>query len=86
MLAFIHKGKQRWYTISLHRDMFGELVITRTWGSLHSAQGGTASDPVASSNVRQALREAVKLRTRHKYSRVNPCPHLRKSAFNEVRK
>lgn len=69
MLRYMNDTNGRWYTISLQRDLFGQLIIKRTWGSTKSRKGGEASDPVACPIIRTKLRELVALRHAHGYRR-----------------
>lgn len=70
MLRYMNDANGRWYTISLHRDLFGELVIERTWGSVNNHLGGSASDPVACcTELRRTLRELLAHRRSKGYRR-----------------
>jgi len=70
---WVHPQKRRWYTILLHRDLFGDLVLIRAWGSLDSQRGGEKKEILEDiGDAEKRLKENRRLRLRHGYRPIQP--------------
>lgn len=63
-----YRTADRYYSISVQRDLFGEVVIVRAWGGIDNRRGGIASEPLD----RERLRKLYKERLAHGYIRHWP--------------
>ncbi|ODS22760.1 hypothetical protein AB835_12300 [Candidatus Endobugula sertula] len=43
-MLWIHEQKQRYYRLTVNRDLFGDLCLVRTWGSLVDDCGGSKTE------------------------------------------
>ncbi|ODS23606.1 hypothetical protein AB835_08315 [Candidatus Endobugula sertula] len=43
-MLWIHEQKQRYYRLTVNRDLFGDLCLVRTWGSLVDDRGGSKTE------------------------------------------
>lgn len=74
MIRYTNASTQRWYAISLDRDLFHGVVLVLSWGSLRSAHGNSATLFPAPQELRTVIRVQQKRRRRHGYKRI-PCCH-----------
>ena len=69
---FENAQKKRYYQVMLAKDLFGDWVITKAWGSLHTANGRKLH--VACSSYEEGLKllEAIdQIRKRRGYKLCN---------------
>lgn len=72
MQYWVNKQTRRYYRVHLDRDLMGDLILTRSWGSLDSRLGRIQNEFIPDGNQgRKILDEIGKLRARHGY-RVAP--------------
>ena len=45
-MLWINRAKQRYYRVVITHDLFGNLCLIRTWGSLIDSRGGCKTDIV----------------------------------------
>lgn len=72
---WIHPQKRRWYTVYLIRDLFGDLILIRTWGSLDTQRGGEQRLLLnRPEDALPLLTTTANARKRHGYRLINPHP------------
>jgi len=72
VLRWVHPEKRRWYTVIATSDLFGDLVLIRSWGSLDNQRGGEMREILSSKEeIKDRLRIIAKQRRRHGYLRCS---------------
>lgn len=70
-MLWINQEKRRFYRVVVQKDLLGDLVLIRYWGSLDSSLGGTKTELVKGDDIDGLLLEIDKLRTRKGYVSVD---------------
>lgn len=70
-LALRWETAQRYYAAYLHRDLWGEVVLTRAWGGRGSRLGNVHTDHLQPDQVDAVLADLAKRRAQHKYQPAN---------------
>jgi hypothetical protein len=60
MMLWINHEKQRYYRVVISHDLFGNLCLIRTWGSLIDSRGGSKTDIVGGDQSLIAQIEIIK--------------------------
>lgn len=63
--------ERRYYVAYLHRDLWGEVILTRAWGGRGSRLGNVRTDHLQPDQVDTVLAELAKRRAQHKYQPAN---------------
>ena len=60
--------KGRWYRLEVGSDLFGQKVVIKRWGSLHSRKGSHATVPIVPGmDPFKLLKTELRRRTRRGY-------------------
>ncbi len=67
-ILWIHNRKRKSYAVWVYRDLLGDWILRREWGSLDSNRGGSKTELLASESEAEAkLEEIAKRRLAHGY-------------------
>jgi len=61
-LLWIHQEKRRYYRVRLYQDLLGDWVLSRSWGALDSAKGGSRVEVIEAQRFDDLLAEIGKRR------------------------
>lgn len=65
-------AKRRYYRVQIAPDLFGELCLVRSWGSLDTARGNSKTEVLPSwQDAQRHLSKIGKERTRKGYQRIS---------------
>ncbi len=64
---WINEEKRRYYRIRVQKDLFGRLVVIRTWGSLQSDRSGIRINHVDKETVDELLKSITQRRRTNGY-------------------
>ena len=68
---WIHPVKRRYYKFAIYRDLLGDRVLLRSWGSLDNKLGGSMTQLVPDDKNEQMLIDLIrKRRQQHDYELV----------------
>lgn len=68
---WVHSEKRRYYRASIYKDLLGQWVLVRDWGSLDSRLGGTKTELLEGMQEgHEKLVMIGKRRTTHRYALV----------------
>ena len=68
---WIHPEKRRYYKFAIYRDLLGDRVLLRSWGSLDNKLGGSMTQLVLDDKKEQTLIDSIrKRRLQHDYQLV----------------
>lgn len=68
ILNFRNEKKRRFYTLWLHKDLLGDWVLTRQWGSLDSQLGNCKQEVFFSyRDSLKAIKDILKRRIKRGY-------------------
>lgn len=59
---WIHPKKRRYYKFAIYRDLLGDRVLLRSWGSLESKLGGSMTQVIPSEEKEQSLIDLIRKR------------------------
>lgn len=68
---WVHPEKRRYYRASVYKDLLGQWILARDWGSLDSRLGGTKMELLA--GVQEGNEKLImigKRRVSHRYALV----------------
>lgn len=69
LIDFKNVEKGRWYRLETGTDLFGQKLIVKRWGSLHSRRGSQSVMPILPDmNRLKVLKAELRRRFRHGYS------------------
>lgn len=68
---WVNKEKRRYYKVMVYRDLLGDLILLRNWGSLDNERGGMKKEVVSHQEAEALLVTIEKKRTRHQYQLVS---------------
>jgi len=69
LIDFRNPEKGRWYSLEAGTDIFGQKVLVRRWGSVHSRRGSQSTVPILPNmNALKILRAELRRRARRGYS------------------
>jgi len=67
----VYRHKERWYSIELIKDLFGDLVVVDRWGGAGKKASGARRRAVTTcGEARAIIRQTQKTRRAHGYRRV----------------
>lgn len=69
--VWVNKEKRRYYKVMVHRDLLGDLILLRNWGSLDNERGGMKKEVVSLQEAEAMLVATEKKRTSHHYRLVS---------------
>lgn len=61
----------RFYSLTLHQDLWGNWTVTRTWGRAGTKLGSMKSHQVSYTEGLQLLAKLAKMRSYRKYHEIN---------------
>lgn len=61
-MRWLNEEKRRYYKVFVYKDLLGDLVLLRNWGSLDNAKGGIKTEIVDSKNIEDLLTNIEKKR------------------------
>ncbi len=65
------ESRTRYYEVHLHQDLWGQWILTRTWGGKGSQRGRIRHQPCSSRQEGERQLESIgRRRERHGYKRV----------------
>ena len=67
---WINKESRRYYKVLVYKDLLGDLVLMRNWGSLDTARGGIKTELVDQQQAMDLLAKIGKQRIKHNYEVV----------------
>lgn len=71
-MVWMNYNKRRYYTVSIEKDLFDDVVVVRSWGGTDTRRGGMEREVVASQEDGARLLEAIsRRRAMRGYRRVN---------------
>jgi len=68
---WVNKGKRRYYKVMVYRDLLGDLILLRNWGSLDNERGGMKKEVVSHQEAEAMLVAIEKKRISHRYQLVS---------------
>ncbi len=69
---WIHPEKRRYYKFAIYRDLLGDRVLLRSWGSLDSKLSGCMTQVISSEEEEQPLIDLIRKRRQiHCYELVD---------------
>ena len=69
---WVHSSKRKYYAVWVYRDLLGDWILKREWGSLDSNRGGQKTELLGSeSEAVSKLAETHQRRLAHGYCRVD---------------
>ncbi len=67
--------ESRYYEARVHKDLWGDWVVTRVWGQRGSKRGRIMNTPCTSySDALKTLEQIQKRRKSHQYRPITGCP------------
>lgn len=70
-LALRWETASRYYSVYVHHDLWGDVVMTRDWGGKGTRLGNLHTDHLSPEAIELALQEIAKRRQAHKYQPAN---------------
>lgn len=70
-MVWVNQKKRRFYRVIVQKDLLGDVVLYRYWGSLDSAHGGTKTELVNGDDIDNLLFSIDKLRTKKGYVNIS---------------
>ena len=68
---WINKKSRRYYKVLVYKDLLGDLVLVRNWGSLDTARGGIKTELIDPQQVNHLLAAIEKKRIKRNYEAVD---------------
>ena len=68
--VWINKKNRRYYKVLVYKDLLGDLVLMRNWGSLDTARGGMKTELVDQQQAMNLLVKIGKQRIKRNYEVV----------------
>ncbi len=74
-MLWINRTKQRYYRLTVNRDLFGDLCLVRTWGSLVDDRGGSKTEVLGNErSLASQVNVIKKQRQQREYKLVDERP------------
>lgn len=64
---WVNKNKRRYYRLIICKDLFGDTILMKEWGSIDSNGGRLVSQPIDPDNQEAILDDIRKRRISHQY-------------------